>query len=285
MNLNLRPATPEDAQICGRICYEAFKAIGEQHNFPSAWPSPQGAADRLSGLLCGHGFYGVVAKNNGQVVGSCFLDERPTIVGLGPITVVPVAQKSTIGRQLMQHALDRVTRQHRPGVRLVQATYNNASLCLYAKLGFEAREMLSNMQGRPPAVQLPEHAVRQASESDLETCNQLCRQVHGYDRSAELLDAIRQNTATVVEHEDRITGYATQVEYLGHAVGETNEDLKALISAAPAFAGPGFLLPTRNGELFRWCLEHELRVVQPLTLMSIGFYNEPGGVFLPSIIC
>ena len=60
--------------------------------------------------------------------------------------------------------------------------------------------------------------------------------------------------------------------------------MKALIAAAPAFAGPGFLLPARNAELFRWCLEKKLRVVRPMTLMSLGLYNEPAGTFLPSIL-
>jgi hypothetical protein len=72
--------------------------------------------------------------------------------------------------------------------------------------------------------------------------------------------------------------------FFGHAIGETNEELKALIGAAPEFLGPGFLLPTRNAELFRWCLEHGLRVVQPMTLMSIGLYNEPAGAFLASVL-
>jgi hypothetical protein len=67
-------------------------------------------------------------------------------------------------------------------------------------------------------------------------------------------------------------------------VGETNDDLKALIGAADGFAGPGFLLPTRNAELFRWCLRNGLRVVQPMTLMSLGLYNAPAGAFLPSIL-
>jgi hypothetical protein len=108
--------------------------------------------------------------------------------------------------------------------------------------------------------------------------------VHGHDRSGELLDAIKQGTATVVEHGGRITGYATAVAFFGHAVGETNEEVKALIGAAPGFAGPGFLLLTRNGELFRWCLEHGLHVVQPMTLMSVGLYNEPAGAFLASVL-
>jgi hypothetical protein len=107
--------------------------------------------------------------------------------------------------------------------------------------------------------------------------------VHGHDRGGELKDAIAQGSATVVEHDGRISGYATVIGFFGHAVSETNSDLKALIGAANAFAGPGFLLPTRNGELFRWCLNNGLRVEQPMTLMSKGLYNEPAGAFLSSI--
>lgn len=29
MNLTLRPGTPADAERCGAICYEAFKAIAD----------------------------------------------------------------------------------------------------------------------------------------------------------------------------------------------------------------------------------------------------------------
>ena len=88
----------------------------------------------------------------------------------------------------------------------------------------------------------------------------------------------------MVEHVGRITGYATTIGFLGHAVAESNEDLKALIGAAQSFPGPGFLLPTRNSDLLRWCLEKGLRVVQPMTLMSTGLYNEPRGAFLSSVI-
>ena len=43
-------------------------------------------------------------------------------------------------------------------------------------------------------------------------------------------------------------------------------------------------LPTRNSEVFGWCLGQGLRVTQPMTLMSLGLYNEPRGAFLPSIL-
>jgi hypothetical protein len=108
--------------------------------------------------------------------------------------------------------------------------------------------------------------------------------VHGHTRSGELADGIAKGTASVVERHGRITGYTSELAYFGHSVAESNLDLQALIAAAPAFGGPGILIPTRNNELFRWCLEHGLRVVQPLTLMSIGLYNEPAGAYLPSIL-
>ena len=69
-----------------------------------------------------------------------------------------------------------------------------------------------------------------------------------------------------------------------HAVAETNQGLKALIGAATAFPGGGFLLPTRNGELFRWCLENQMRPVHQMTLMTTGLYNEPSGAYLPSVL-
>jgi hypothetical protein len=66
-------------------------------------------------------------------------------------------------------------------------------------------------------------------------------------------------------------------------VAESNLDLQALIAAAEGFGGPGILVPTRNAELFRWCLANGLRVVEPMTLMTVGLYNEPAGAYLPSI--
>jgi hypothetical protein len=108
--------------------------------------------------------------------------------------------------------------------------------------------------------------------------------VHGHHRGGELREAIAKRSATVVEQDRGITGYATVIGFFGHAVGETNNDLKALIGAAKEFLGPGFLLPSRNGELFRWCLSNGLRITQPMTLMSRGVYNEPAGAFLPSIL-
>jgi len=284
MNVTLRPGTAADAERCGEICYNAFKAVADEHNFPPDFPSQEVARGLLDRLLANPGFYSVVAEFDGTIVGSNFVDERSTIAGLGPITVDPAVQNRAVGRQLMQNALDRVKQRAFPGVRLLQAAYHNRSLSLYARLGFVAREPLSTMQGPALGVHIPGYSTRPATELDLVTCNEICAKVHGHDRAGELRNAIKETTATVVEHAGRIVGYSSSIAFFGHAVAETNEGLKALIGAAPAFGGPGFLVPTRNAELFLWCLERGLRVVQPMTLMSIGLYNEPAGAFLPSIL-
>lgn len=284
MDLILRAVRPDDVETCGSICYEAFKAIADQHNFPHDFPTPEVAVELLSQLFSRSDIYSVVAEVYGRIVGSNFLWENAVIAGVGPITVDPAVQNTAVGRRLMDDAMQRAQEGRFAGVRLVQAAYHNRSLSLYTKLGFETREPLSALQGPAIGLEIPGRFVRSANEGDQDACNKLCLRVHGHNRGPELLDAINHRTATVVEHHGCITGYATMVGFMGYAVGESNEDLKALIGAATAFPGPGFLLPTRNSDLLRWCLGNGLRIVQPMTLMSIGLYNEPSGAFLPSVI-
>ncbi len=281
--VHIRRAALEDAQTCGRICFDAFGDINRKHGFASEIPVVEAGIAVLT-MMFGHpGFYCVVAEVDGRLVGSNCLDERSPIAGIGPITVDPAAQDGRIGRQLMLAVLERVRERGYPGVRLVQSAFHGRSLSLYAKLGFDAREPLSVMQG-PPLERVPEgYVVRPATAHDVEAASRLCERVHGHHRAGELRDAVAAGTAALVEHHGRITGYTSGLGFFGHSVAESDGDLQALISAASAFPGPGFLLPTRRAQTFRWCLDNGLRVVQPLTLMTMGLYNEPAGAYLPSI--
>ncbi len=281
--VTIRRANPEDAAECGQICYEAFHTISTAHNFPPDIPEPAHGVRALTQMFSHPGFYCVVAEVDGAIAGSNCLDERDGIAGIGPITISPKSQNRGVGRKLMQAVLDRSRERNVAGVRLVQAAFHNRSLSLYTSLGFDVREPLSVMQGPAIKKTFEGYTVRKAGMADLEACNQVALRVHGHHRGGELADAIAQGTATVVEHGGRITGYAGSLAFFGHALAETNADLQALLAAADGFGGPGFLMPSRNGELFRWCLAHGLRVVQPMTLMSMGLYNEPKGVFLPSV--
>ena len=120
MNLNLRPGFPDDAKICGQICYEAFKAIAEHHNFSPNLPTPYLAIGLLAKQFSHpNNYYSVIAEFDGRVVGTNFLDERSSIVAIGPISVQPSQQNKTIGRQLMRHLLDRIEEKSFPGAGFV----------------------------------------------------------------------------------------------------------------------------------------------------------------------
>lgn len=280
--LVVRRGAPDDVSACSKICFEAFGDIADRHNFPRDFPSPEAPQPFMEMMFTHPEFYTVVAESEGTIVGSNCLDERSAIPGIGPLTVDPHEQNHGVGRELMNAVLARAEELRAPGIRLVQAAYHNRSLSLYTKLGFSVREPLSLMQGTL-SVRNKGYNVRPVAGDDAELCNQLCRRVHGHDRRGELRDAIQQGWAALVERNERITGYTSCVGFIGHSVAETNDDLKALIASAPNFMGPGFLLPTRNAELLRWCLEQGLRVIQPMNLMTIGLYNEPSGAYLPSI--
>jgi predicted N-acetyltransferase YhbS len=280
----IRQGRHEDAEACGRIAYEAFRTIAERHGFPPDFPAPEVAIGLMGDLIAHPGFHGVVAEHDSVILGSNFLDERSYVAGLGPITVDPAAQNAQVGRQLMLALLDRAREQDFPGVRLLQAAYHMRSLGLYAKLGFDVREAVATMQGPAVPVQVDGCTVRPALEADLDACNRVCTDVHGHDRSGEVADAIEHGTAQVVERDGELTGYTTGIAFFAHSVGRTNSDLEALIGAADAYGGPGFLVPLRNADLFRWCLEHGLRAVQVMTLMTLGFYQEPSGAYLPSVL-
>jgi len=282
--LVVRGGHPEDAAVAGAIAFHGFRTIAEQHGFVPDLPSVEMAQGLLADLFGRDRAHGVVAELDGRIVGSNFLWGPPPIAGVGPITVDPEAQNNAIGRRLMEAVLERARIEGYAGVRLVQAAYHNRSLSLYTKLGFDVREPLSLMQGEPLFASLPGCGVRPATAQDVGACGRLHFAIHGFERTAELREAVEQGTATVVERNGQIAGYATCIGFFGHAVARTTEDMKALIGAARQIEGPGFLLPSRNGDLLRWCLAQGLRVAQPMTLMSRGLYNEPAGAFLPSIL-
>ena len=265
----LRPGTIDDADKVGKTIFEAFSAIADKHGFSPDFPSIDAGRRLASSLLSNPRFYSVVAEDTtsggedkDRVVGSNFLDERSNIVaGVGPLTIDPKYQNRGTGRQLMVNVLERAKNKNFPAVRLLQASYHNRSLALYASLGFEVRESISTMQGKPIQEAIPGRSVRAATESDIESCNAVCKAVHGHDRNGELQDSIKQGSAKVVLYRDKITGYTCGLTFFNHSVGLTNDDLKALISLATdedSYGGPGILIPTGNTQLLRWCLNNRL---------------------------
>jgi GNAT superfamily N-acetyltransferase len=286
MNIRIREMRAEDVEVCGRICFEAFRGIAEAHNFRPDFPTPERAIQLMQMLFANVDVFSVVAESDGEVVGSNHLVEYDAIRAVGPITVDPSAQAKGAGRMLMEAVIERGKRS--ASVRLVQDAFNTASLSLYASLGFEVREPLALMEGQLLGDVPSDVTVRALREEDYASCAELCRLVHGFDRLNELKHTPPFLTSFVAVREGRITAYASAPQFwaLNHAVAETLSDMCALLTGASNLMQSepiSFLLPTRQSSLFRWCLQRGLRVIKPLTLMSMGEYHEPRSCYLPSV--
>ena len=282
--VTIREAQPDDWRAAGRICYEAFATLADEHGFEHDFPTVEAASEPIRWMIEHPRFYGVVAEIDGQVVGSSFLDERGTILGIGPVSVDPAAQNHRVGHLLMEAMFERAQQHdHAPGVRLLQLSYHNRSLSLYAKLGMQVRASFAAMFGPAVGVSLPGYEVRGATDLDASACDALCFAVHGHTRSGEVAEAAQSGSLLVVERLGRITGYSTGVNYFAHSVAETRDDLIALIGATADYGTPGFLVPLADGELFRWCLAHGLKVFFVLNEMTVGLYQEPRGAYMPSV--
>jgi ribosomal protein S18 acetylase RimI-like enzyme len=281
----IRSIRPGDVEACGRAAYSAHTAVAAGHNVPCEHPSVEFSIGMIDNRVKDPHAIGFVAERGVEIVGSVFLNTFPPapVAAIGPLTVDPAAQGRGAGRQLMQAALNEAATRHIDSVRLVQSPSHLRSLALYIKLGFAVREPLILIEGKLLHQGVPGRTTRAATIDDLPACDQLCTQVHGFARSAELKSAIAKDAALVVEGASRLTGYSTGLGFFAHAVGESNDDLKALVDASPGIMGAGFFVPTRNDELVRWLLDCGLRAQWPATLMTTGPYQEPVGVFLPSI--
>jgi hypothetical protein len=174
-----------------------------------------------------------------------------------------------------------------PGIRLHQDAFHMRSLALYELLGFDVKEPIAVVSGKPRSAPVEGVDVRPLGEDDLDECANLCKKVHGFERTNELRDSIQAFAPFVARRDGRIVAYASSVTFwpLNHGVAETEDDMTALLQAAAAAVEEplAFLVPLRTG-LFRWCLEEGLRLVKPMNLMARGEYREPRGSWLPSVL-
>ena len=286
MALIIRSIRQDDAEMCGKIGFQAHKAISSAHGYPSEQPSLEFAVGMIRTLLANPNSWGALAERDGQILGSIFLHVFPPspVAAIGPLTVDPSAQGG-VGRALMEASLTEARKRSYDQVRLVQSPSHLRSFVLYTKCGFILREPLFLMRGNPvPSIVGEKHDVRAARSEDISACNEICISVHGFSREIELRQAIDQQVASVnIDNTGNITGYAAGIGWLGHAVAKTNEVLKALVANASAIIGPGFFVPGRNSDLLRWLLDARFRMVWPANLMTVGNYQDPTAPFLPSI--
>jgi len=286
MGLTIRPMKEIDVETCGRIGFHAHKTISSAHGYPSEQPTMKFAVEMIRTLLANPNSWGALAEREDKILGSIFLHTFPPspVTAIGPLTVDPSAEGG-VGRALMDAAIIEAHKRGYEQVRLVQSPSHLRSFVLYTKCGFTLREPLFLMHGNPtPNILEEKYDVRAAESEDVSACNEICVSAHGFSREMELRQAVNQRVAIVnIDNTGGITGYAAGIGFLGHAVANTNEVLKALIANASAILGHGFFVPGRNYDLTRWLLDAGFRIVWPANLMTVGKYQEPLAPFLPSV--
>lgn len=286
MNINIREIRNDEAASAGKIIYEAFAGVSTAHGFEPDFPSVEVATGFAEMWLAHPKVAGFAAEIDGQFVGSNFLTEYDPVRGVGPITVDPSVQASGIGRKLMQAVIDRG--RDAIGIRLVQAAFNTRSMSLYASLGFDVREPLAMMTGKPRGEVSPAVEVRRMTSDDMDECAELCGRVHGISRRGDLELALTYFTPFIAVRDGRIAAYATTVSAwpLNHGVAETEQDMFDLLTGASRQLDTevSFLLPTRQANFHRWALAAGLRMGMPLTLMTMGEYKQPASCYFPSVL-
>lgn len=285
MSVIIREIKKEDTEIAGKIVYQAFKGIAEQHNFPLDFPSAEAAQGFVKMWISHPNIYGVAAEN-GEFIGSNFLTEYDEIRGVGPITVNPNVQSRGTGRKLMEAVIERG--KDARGIRLVQSAYNTKSMSLYASLGFDVKEPLAQIEGTPKGEVSQDLTIRPMTADDLDEAGELHKKVHGFARNGELSLCLQGFKPFVAIRNGNIVAYTSTVSmwHLNHGVAETESDMRDLLIGASEQLGQpvSFLLPTRQASFHRWALQSGLRMTQPLTLMTMGEYQEPKGTWFPSVL-
>jgi ribosomal protein S18 acetylase RimI-like enzyme len=276
---------PEHTAELGRICFEAFRQVSEGHGFERDFPDAETAAKVIGLIQSLPGSFQVAARVDGRLAGSNFMLLTDRVAGLGPITVDPAFHGRGIGRRLMQAALDYAAQHGFKRVRLLQDSYNTASISLYASLGFDVREPIGVMNAATATE--PIDAVRRAQAGDLPVLEELCVRFYKTSRRNELAAWIERGFAVLVhEVQGRIDGYLAPGK-VGHGVAETEAVALTLISQISRHAGPGgdiFFCPLRNTLLYRAALKSGCRLSKIMTLLTLGPYEEPSPVWLPSIV-
>jgi len=283
-NFKLIRPKPQHVPELARICFEAFKEFHDRHAFPRDIPNLE-LATRIIGLFVARkDFYGVAAEVGDRLVGSNFLSCTDPVGGIGPVTVDPAFDGRGVGRALMNDVLAYAKRNGMEQVRLLQDSFNAKSFSLYASLGFDVRTPVGLMEAKPAAA--PDPTVRLVTSADLPAMDEMSRQYYKCSRRGDVALLLAMDLPAFLRvHEGKISGYLIP-GFMGHGVAETEADALALVGEAARHVPPElaiFFCPLTLGNFYRAVLKAGHRLRKIMTYMTLGPFEPPTGIWLPSI--
>lgn len=144
----IAPLGPNDEEDVARLLHTSLVGwyesrlrqgarFGESHEPFRIFPRVYGALDAGEGV-------GARDAVTGDLLGVCFIHERPTHVAFGIVATAVSAQGRGVARAMMEPALARACAAGKPA-RLVSSALNLDSFSLYTRLGFVPHTLYQDM--------------------------------------------------------------------------------------------------------------------------------------------
>ncbi len=287
-DLTVRPLEERDADRAGDVNFLAFFEVALRHAQPPVVTTPAEARAYVRHLLAFDPLGGLVAACDGEIVGMAWVHMRGPVATVGPLAVDPRMQGRGIGHLLLDRCIalagPRVAQ-----VRLVQESYNAASLGLYVRAGFRVVAPLVEFElpagGSLHAATPTGARLRPAGAADRIQLIERDGRAFGAPRPQNVDLYLRRGRALVAERGRALAGYVFGIAlgpaaYLGSASAEDGAVLLELLAAqAAAVHGPAtavrVLIPSSDRVLVDGLLALGFRVMRACHYMVRGGGTAP----------
>jgi GNAT superfamily N-acetyltransferase len=285
----IRPAEPRDVERAGDVNFVAFYRAALVHGLPPVVTTPAESRRYIRYLLDFDPLGGLVAEEDDDVIGVAWLHPRGAVATVGPVAVEPRHQGRGVGRRLLERLIE-IAGKGVPQIRLVQESYNAASLALYLRTGFRVVAPLLELElpadvavAAPRAT--PGVVVRAAADDDRMRLVARDARAFGAQRPQSIDLYLRRGRVLVAEEAGTLAGYAMGIgfdamAFLGSASADEAETLLLLLTAlASELVGQGrtvrIVVPATDRRLVEGLLGLGFRVFRACHYMVRGGGTAP----------
>jgi predicted N-acetyltransferase YhbS len=249
----VRPLDERDVERAGDVNFVAFHDVALRHGLRPVVTTPAEARSYLRHLLTFDPMGGLVAEQDGEIVGMAWVHPRGPVATIGPVAVDPRYQGRGIGRRLVESCIELAGRRT-PQVRLVHESFNASSLALYLRTGFRVVAPLCEFElpaGQHVGAASPSGVrLRAGSDADQTRLVERDGRAFGAPRPQSVNLYLRRGRVLIAERGKTLAGYAFGIAfgtlgYLGSAAADDGDVVLELLAAqAGALGGAAVTLRT-----------------------------------------